>query len=318
MTTANYPVLEEKALGRAGRRWLAKARDLSELPAQEPGTVLVFEVGSGHLAFTERRHLAGREDLVVNAISVSLVDVRPRGVTVQVAIPSRDPADDFIVLVDFQCRVEDPEAVVAAGLRDVSATLRHYLRQDAALSQLAAGRSIEQINEVRPEVTARIEAYYRLRAPRVSGMAIQLLNVRVVTPKDLASHERKMRDERWRQRHEELEHVGEDRNIARMRGYVDGGPDAMISLGLARGEIDINRTIEREHAALQGKRQDLLKLWESLPEAYRDTVAVDAQRIVDSVFDQILTDGTQRLESGRQAPHSLGAAPETGRDADGD
>ena len=39
---------------------------------------------------------------------------------------------------------------------------------------------------------------------------------------------------------------------------------------------------------MQSKRQELIKLWESLPEAYQDTVAVDAQRIVDSVFDQIL------------------------------
>lgn len=314
----NYPIVEERTLARANRRWLARARDLSELPALRPGSVLVFEVGSGYVAFTERRHLVGREELVVDAVAVSLVDVRPRTVTVQQAIPSGNPADDFIVLVDFGCRVHDPEDVVAAGLHDMSATLRHYLRQDASLGRLGARRSIEQINEVRVEVSARVEAYYRLRAPRIPGMWVELLDTRVVTPKDLAVHERRMRDERWRQRHEVLEHEGEDRNADRFRRYFDGGPTSLASIAAARGELDLGQATEHAYAALRSKREDLIKLWESLPEAYRDTVAVDAQRIVDSVFDQILDSGAD----GADAPRALdpGTAPDhgsNGRGADG-
>jgi hypothetical protein len=317
----SYPVMEERILARAGRRMLARTRDLSELPTQRPGSVLVFEVGSGYIAFTERRHLAGREELVVNAVSVSVVDVRPRTVTVQLAIPSSNPADDFIVLADFGCRVDEPEAVVAAGLRDVSATLRQYLRQDTSLNQLAARRSVEQINEVRMEVAARIEAYYRLRAPRIAGMSVGLLDVRVVTPKDLATHERKMRDTRWQQRHEALEHRGEDRNAERMRGYFEGGATSVAGLAAARGELNLSQATEREYAALQSKREDLIKLWESLPEAYRDTVAVDAQRIVDSVFDQILSTGGNRkgIESRRSIdPGASSDDVFPGRDDDGD
>jgi hypothetical protein len=304
-----YPVLEERRLARAGRRVFSRTRDLSELPAQQPGTVLVFEVGSGYLAFTERRHLAGREDLVINAVAVSLIDVRPQTITVQMNLPSLDPADEFVVLVDFHCQVVDAEQVAAAGLHDLAGTLRHYLRQDPALIQLSTARSIEQINRVRGEITARIEAYYRLRAPRVAGMSIELLTMRVVTPRDLANHDRRMRDERWRQDHEGLVHHGEDQNISRMRGYFEGGPAAVAGLAAARGELDLNQATQREYDAMHGKRQELIELWKSLPEAYQDTVAVDAQRIVDSVFDQILGSPAPRqqlTDDGRPAPRMVG------------
>jgi hypothetical protein len=313
-----YPVIEEKPLARANRRWLARARELAELPVQRPGTVLVFEVGSGYLAFTERRHLVGREELVVNAISVSLVDVRRRSLTVQLSVPSSDPADEFIILVDFNCEVVEPEAVAAAGLRDLPGVLRHYLRQDAALSQLASTRSVEQINEVRLDVSARIEAYYRLRAPRIPGMSVELLNMRVVTPRDLAEHDRKMRDERWRQRHEGLEHEGEDRYATRMRRYFEGGATAVAGLAAARGELDLNQATQREYEAMQSKRQELIKLWESLPEAYQDTVAVDAQRIVDSVFDQILgpTTPTRQVDGANGQSRPMVGSGEEDDDAD--
>jgi hypothetical protein len=293
-----YPVLEERRLAPAGRRVFSRTRDLTELPPQRPGTVLVFEVGSGYLAFTERRHLAGREDVVVNAVAVSVVDVRPQTITVQLNLPSLDPADEFIVLVDFHCEVVDPEQVAAGGLRDLTNTLRHYLRQDPALVQLTTSRSIEQINKVRAEITSRIEAFYRLRAPRIAGMSIELLNMRVVTPRELANHDRRMRDERWRQDHEGLVHDGEDRHATRMRSYFEGGPTAIAGLAAARGELDLNQATQREYDAMQGKRQELIELWKSLPEAYQDTVAVDAQRIVDSVFDQILGSPAQQQLAG--------------------
>jgi hypothetical protein len=130
-----------------------------------------------------------------------------------------------------------------------------------------------------------------------------------------------MRDERWRQRHEALEHEGVDRSAARIRGYLDDGLSAINSIGVATGEVSLNQIAEQKYTELQSKRQDLVKLWESLPDAYRDTVAVDAQRIVDSVFDQILSDGKESLDSGQRAQRSLGAAPNspgTGRDTDDD
>jgi hypothetical protein len=199
-TTDRYPVVDERPLDPAVRGWLGRSRDLRDLPRHIPGTIPVFEINDGYVAFHERRHFGKREELVVNAISVSTVDVRPRTVTVQLPVPSRSAADDFTLLVDFRCEVRDPVRVTADGLTDVTVPLRHYLRRDVSLTQLGTQHSVEEINVVRDKLKARVDAYSRLRAPHVEGMSVELAGVRVLTPKALAVHERDMRDERWKQR----------------------------------------------------------------------------------------------------------------------
>jgi hypothetical protein len=68
---------------------------------------------------------------------------------------------------------------------------------------------------------------------------------------------------------------------------------------------------------MHNKRQELVELWKSLPEAYQDTVAVDAQRIVDSVFEQILgpSSTNQQLAAGAQPARRLVGDSE--KDTDG-
>ena len=188
--TTTYPVVDERALDPATRRWLGRSRDLSELPRHLPGTVPVFEVHNGYVAFQERRHLGRREELVISAISVSTVDMRPKTVTVQLQVPSCSAADEFVLLVDFWCQVEDPERVAEAGLRDMTEPLRQYLRRDVSLTQIGVRYSVEDINVVRNELLSRVDAYTRLRAPHVDGMSVALGAVLVVTPKDLAGYER--------------------------------------------------------------------------------------------------------------------------------
>jgi hypothetical protein len=295
MGTMRYPVLREQALDRAQRRMLQRSRDMKELPSVEPGTVMVFEIDSGYVAYTDRRHLVGREDIVVNAVSISVVDVRPRTLTVPLTIPSRSAADDFTVLVDFDCRVEDPERVAELGLTDLTTPLRAYLRQDAALGQLAASRSIEQIAIVRDDVAARISAYAALRRPHVEGVAVSVSGIRVLTPKDLAQHERDMRDESWRQQRQSLQNRGEDRNADRLRGYFEQGPAAVAGLATSRGELNLQQATDREYETLAAKRADLIRLFDSLPEGLRDTIAIDGERIINSVFDEILGPAKEKM-----------------------
>jgi hypothetical protein len=305
METRRYPVIQEQRLERAQRRLLGRQRPDAELPRAEPGTVLVFENESGYVAYTERRHLTGREDLVVNAVSVSVVDVRPRAVSVRLAIPSRSAADEFTVQVDFSCCVEDPEAVVAAGWTDLAAPLHTYLSQDTALRQLGAGRRIEEINDVREDVDARVHAYCTLRAPRLQGMSIRLAGVTVLTPDDLSKHARSIRDTEWQHVQQGLVHDFEDRDAARLQGYFERGATAVAGLAVSRGQLNLAEAADREYQQLERKRADLLRLFDSLPEAYRDTVAIDADRIINSVFDEILGpnpaapgNGSRSIEAG--------------------
>ncbi|GAA3431513.1 hypothetical protein [Kutzneria kofuensis] len=311
METRRYPVIQEQRLDRAQRRLLGRQRTETELPRAEPGTVLVFEVESGYVAFTERRHLTGREDLVVNAVSVSVVDVRPRSVSVRLTIPSRSAADEFTVVVDFNCCVEDPQAVAAAGWTDLAEPLHTYLSQDAALRQLGAGHRVEEINEVREDVDARVRAYCTLRAPRLSGMSVKLAGVDVLTPEDLSQHARTMRDTEWRHAQQGLENDFEDRDATRLQGYFERGAQAVSALAARRGQLNLAEAAEREYQQLERKRADLLRLFESLPEAYRDTVAIDADRIINSVFDEIVGPNPTAL-GGDRAPDSIEGGAERG------
>lgn len=286
-TSLSFPVVDERPLDPAVRGWLGRSRALSDLPRHVPGTIPVFEIRDGHVAFHERRHLGRREDLVVNAISVSTVDLRPRTVTVHLQVPSRSAADEFTLLVDFRCEVRDPEVVAGAGLRDMVEPLRQYLRRDVSLTQLGVKYSITDINLVRDELSRRVDAYFRLRAPLVDGMVIGLAGVRVATPKDLVVHERDKRDVNWRLERDELEYAGEDRNAQRLRGYVEDGPDALAALAAARGELDLNGAVDRGYRAAEQRRQQAIEFLKSMPEEEWHTIAVDSQRIVGALTDEL-------------------------------
>lgn len=293
-----YPIIDERPLDPATRGWLGRSRDLTQLPRHIPGTVPVFEVQDGYVAFQERRHLGRREDLVVNAISVSIVDVRPKTVTVQLQVPSRSAADEFVLLVDFRCQVQEPETVAAFGMRDMAEPLRQYLRRDVSLTELGVQYSVEDINEVRKALSSRVDAYTRLRAPHVDGMSVGLGGVRVMTPKDLAKHERDLRDVRWEQSKAELEYAGEDRNAKRLRAYVDGGADALASIALARGQLDLERAVEQSHEAADKKREQLIELLKKMPEEEWHTIAVDSQRIVGSLVDELINTNRPGVTNG--------------------
>lgn len=313
MTVPHYPVISEHALGRAPRKFLSRVRDLSELPASAPGTVLVFETATGHHAATERRHLTGGEDVVVDAVAVALVDVRERLIPVRLALPSASPADEFTVTVDFSCRVTRADVVAAAGRRDVSRSLEIFLGRDQALSRMGAGRSIEQIGLVRAEVTARIATFCKLRAPEIPGMEITLAEVRVQTPADLAAHEREKRDVVWSEAVGDLRARAEDRDASRLADYFDRGPAAVAGLAVSRGELNLAEATEREYSLAEAKRNDMIKLLQSLPEGAFDTTTIDADRLLNEVLDMVGKSGRPAIGApGPELAQLDGVVPRTG------
>ncbi|MGW5050710.1 hypothetical protein [Actinokineospora sp. NPDC004072] len=283
-----YPVVSEVALDRAPRKVLGRSRSLSDLPKAAPGTELVFETSSGHIAFTDRIHLSGREDLVVNAVSVAVVDIRPRLVPVFLRIPSASPADDFTVQVDFACQVLSSERVAKVGLVDVATPLAVHLGQDTPLTQIAATRSVEEIAAVRSAVSARVHAYCKLRPPSVDGMEIRLTSVHVLTPSDLAAHAKQMRDLGWSQSVKDREVAAEDREIDRLARVYQSGPEYVASLATARGQANLAEAAEREYARADRRREELLRLLEKLPEGALDTVAIDVERVVAAAVSGIV------------------------------
>ncbi|MEV0082181.1 hypothetical protein [Saccharopolyspora sp. NPDC050642] len=315
MHFTGYPVVAEHPLPPARRRLLLGGkRDLADLPPQEPGTVLVFEVNGHYEAFRERRHLSGSEDAVVSAVAISVVDMRERLTTTRLMIPSNSPADDFVVEAIFRAKVTRPETVAAAGLTDLDATLRSYLSQDQELLGLGLQCGVEEINEVRSFVRRRIMAYCKVVPPQVDGMDLSLCEVRVPTPAPLREHSTVVRDERWNQDVLELRQAFEQRDVERIHEILQGGPSMVTALGISRREIHTSDAVREAYESEDRRRKHMLDLLRTLPSGYLDSLPIDAMQFVTALSSSLRPGATGDPVLDEEKPQSaLGRAP---RDAD--
>ena len=182
----DFPVISETELPAARRRgWgiLPSVRDPSGLPAQRPGTTLVFSNGTRWVE--ARGRIKGSEDFVVDAMVVSVVHTRERVIDVDVRIPSKDPAEDFAVQVGFSCRVTSPELVAELGPIDIVDRLRRFLLEDWKLRLRGAEFMTEEVHQVRHQVEVRLRSYCDEVPPRIPGLEIRLSSVDVLTNKEL-------------------------------------------------------------------------------------------------------------------------------------
>lgn len=286
-----FPIVHEQPLARTRSKLMLFARrDLSELPAQTPGTVLVFEVGGRYEVFHDRRHLTGREDAVVEAVTVSVVDVRERFVAVDLQIPSASPADDFRLRVTFCCKVTDPETVVRHGLSGLAQVLRDYLKRDKRLEGLGIQHQVDELNEVRGLVLAQVKAYCTVRPVRIDGMTVRLSTVEVSKPTGLVEHAVRLRDETWRQTYERLRRSYEDEEARRMADVLRSGAEAVEGLAMARGDITAGQAADRSYEQQELKDQRLHALVEMLhKDGHLDRLgAFDPDVLVQALADRVL------------------------------
>jgi hypothetical protein len=303
MTRQAFPVLSERGLKPVTRRFLrAPRRDLEELPGVEPGTMLVFDV-DGQYDAVDRRHLSGTEPYVLDAVAVSLVDMRPKVLPVDVQVPSASPADDFVIRSHFHCVVTKAALVARAGLTDVIDPLRTYLKQDRTLLALGANFGVDQLAIMRDEATSRVGAYCEVRPPRVPGMDVTLATVEVFTPHDLRTQEKRMRDERWEQRYTSLKLGGERESVDQMAELL-ANPGQAQALAVARGDTTAGEAATHAFAERTDMRKNLQQLVEALRETgHLDRIPVDAKPLVDSLTESI-TGQPVSAQSSRQAVDS--------------
>jgi hypothetical protein len=319
MTTQPYPIIKEQMLGPVRQRWLLGGRrDVAELPEQPPGTVLVFEVNGVYRAFHERRHLTGAEELVIDAVSVTVVDVRRRNVVVDLEIASASPANDFLIRSSFLCAVSHPEAVVAARLTDVSKVLQDYLRADAELTTLGMGRSVEAINEVRRRVAARLDSYVAVVPPEIDGMRVELSSVQVLTPAPLRDHATVVQGEKWREEVEELRRAFEGADVDRISEILRDQLKT-VALGISRNEVHIGEVMNRQEASADRKMEYLLRMIEAMPAGSLDFLPVDTKLLLDTLTRHVVgPDQALHLGLPSNSPNGDAEArpslPERGRD----
>lgn len=303
MRERNYPVIEERSLGPVRRAWWKGARRaLDELPTRPAGTLLVFETGTRWEEIPHSRPLTGREEAVVDAVAVSLVDRRKRVIRVELTIPSADAADDFLLEVYFRCRVTDPVIVAQAGLLDVRELLAQHLKLHPKVAQLGIEYTVEQLNILRLDADARIRAYCEVDPPKIEGLDIDLVTVTVATPQALRSQAELLRNERWNQHLGELKKAFEDRDVERLTKIFQSGAEFITALGVSRGEISTEKASDDAYLAEQRKRLQFGEYIKILADGgHLDKLPMDVGNLIENFMDNVVG---SRVDGGRHSNYS--------------
>ncbi|WP_329254397.1 hypothetical protein OG223_28290 [Streptomyces sp. NBC_01478] len=238
----NYPLVEQREYGRAGRRagFLGRrvTRADDELPRLAAHHVRVFRVGVEYVE--DQGQLRPDHPTVVEAASVTVVDRRVEvPVVVETRIPSAE-AGDFTVRTTFYCTVTDPCTVVRDGITDVEALLLGHLRSVPGLVEDGSDRSIVDSLAVRDRIDARLTAYHEMRPTTLSGLRARHGIVEVFSPAELADALAQEDDERrqleWKREREEREQ------------------EAALRRALLETELELRREELRNTSALQQER----------------------------------------------------------------
>ncbi|MGH3889538.1 MAG: hypothetical protein ACRDSZ_23755 [Pseudonocardiaceae bacterium] len=302
MEERNYPVIEERSLGPVRRAWWKGARRaLDELPTRRAGTLLVFETGT-RWEISHSGPLTGREEAVVDAVAVSLVDRRARVIRVELTIPSADAADDFLLEVYFRCRVSDPVIVAQAGLLDIRKLLAQHLKLHSKVAQLGIEYTVEQLNTLRLDADARIRAYCEVDPPKIAGLDIALVTVTVVTPQALRSQAELLRNERWNQHLGELKKAFEDRDVERLTKIFQSGAEFITALGVSRGEISTEKASDDAYLAEQRKRLQFGEYIKILADGgHLDKLPMDVGNLIENFMENVVGN---RADVGRHSNYS--------------
>jgi hypothetical protein len=188
----DYPIISQRSLPKVGRRGLMgimpTRREASELPLPNAHEVVVYKTAGSYIVDDGRSRTT--DDHIVNATNITVVDMR-EDAPIQVETSIRSAGEvEFVVHVTFLCTVKKPEEVVDAGLRDIRASLTHYLIQHQPLFHLGEDYHLNQIAVVWRNVTAEVKAFFSVRPPRLRGVDVKLGNIEVLTPDELHKQQR--------------------------------------------------------------------------------------------------------------------------------
>ncbi|MET8083529.1 hypothetical protein [Micromonospora sp. NPDC005237] len=297
-----YPVLTEKSLPPVPRRlFLPAKRNAGDLPPVPPGGVYVFKVNGRQRLYGDR-HVDLGDDVVVDAVAVSIVQRRASMIKCEFSIPSVSAADDFTIAVTFRCQVLAPEVVAESGLMDLSAVLANHLAQDRDLKSLGQGHRIDDINEVRRLVDAQVTAYCMLVPPTVRGMAIELSSVLVHPSADLRNQRRRVRDKEWEHEVGRIDVAWENSEVNRYADLLAAGPAHAEALGVVRNEVNVGQVAERMREDDRERRRQLGETLQMMVErGYFDRMPVDPMRLLDEVAG--------RRMGGSEIPRAVDGGP---------
>ncbi len=150
-----------------------------DLPPLRPGAVYVFKTMGRYVEYADR-HVGLSDSAVVEATEVSLVQLRPQLLIVDLDVPSLNVRDDFTIRTTFRAKVVSAAAVAAEGLTDLDVLLGSHLREHDTLGSLGHSFSTAALHELRRLADVEIKAYWMVAPREIAGMEIALIGVEVL------------------------------------------------------------------------------------------------------------------------------------------
>ncbi|MHA6627851.1 hypothetical protein ACU61A_20635 [Pseudonocardia sichuanensis] len=298
MNTDRFPVVDERPLLHPERRWLrGRWRDPAQLPVLPPGCVYVFTVDGRPETSQSAARLTGREPLLTDATSVSIVNLRERVITTTAFLPSTDAAVDFVVRVAFSCQVVDAAVVAQYGATDLPEGIATWLRHDSHLAGMRHQFDIEDVQSVRDRASVELASTYREDPPRAPGMRITFAGVDVLTPRELRRHKAELRNTLWSMIEEEHRHGAELKRVEHTKKLLSTPEMAEIT-AVVRQDSTAAQAAQRQFDARDAQTDRLI-------EQVREWVKADGSKRAPLDRRQIAEELFVRLTGSRLAPDPL-------------
>jgi hypothetical protein len=310
---STYPKIGEQVLGPVTRKFMRGAsRDLSQMPAQRAGSVLVALHGSTAQRVPPASQLRDTDAVIVDASSIVVIDITPgRQVQVPIEIDSKDPGEAFNLIVTFSCTVDEPLQAAMHAPPDITEALQHHLERDQRLLAAGAKHPVTEATEFGVVARTRIKTYCNGHALHFPGISVRLSSVKLVTPSELRDFAGQRRVETYRQELERLRTGFTFEQAKLLEDIIHRGPEALEALYLRLGE--------QKYADAAGRAYgDRLRLEETLrglintfsDRGHFDGLALDTPQLIDTFITLLLNRGdTKALDGDGKRSYVLSGEP---------
>ncbi|AHH22337.1 hypothetical protein NONO_c75820 [Nocardia nova SH22a] len=277
----SYPIVAHRTLDPVQRRLLFKrSREAGEMPRASAHEVLVYRVGGQFVVDKDVRRLS--DDQVVQATHVSVVDVSVDvPVLVELTLPAAE-AGDFTLHATFACTVTDPAIVVGNGRQDTATFLATYLRGVPQIFEIGQRYRIDEVAEMRRELSAWVTSCVVTDPPIESGMRIRLASAHVLDPQQYRDYQDRRREELFahsltRLKDDHIAELDESHQTTRHRsGLREQGYDHEIAARAAQHDSILRKHRVAEHLSITQQTFDAIGSNPELASLYAQTVGEES------------------------------------------
>ncbi|MGH3852119.1 MAG: hypothetical protein ACRDR6_01195 [Pseudonocardiaceae bacterium] len=268
MSTTYDPILEIRELRRM--------RVFSPLSSPGMGTALVLEPDTGKPLIIESGEPVPEARLGRYRRSF-LIDLRPYALSMEMQLPSADPAFLFQGTVHFSCQVDDPADIARHSIRDMVSTVRPPLVK--IMRRVASKYDISKFNEAEAALNDALEKFSGDSTIRLGNYLIELSVGGEGAARSSAEYHDTSRVER-------LEEIRREP----MRKVVAGGRGGLVTQYLVKNGGDPSEVLEMEADEKERESERLLSAIGILASSGEDTEAFDTRIERQRLLRRFLSD----------------------------